>query len=141
MARTGGGAALDEGHFLHVATLMSQSEAAEADDDADADDGGEARSASSPSIGRIPNSCIPPVHGPLTACSRPASAPRHSPKDEAMQKESASPAPTPIPIPDDFPVIWLDPEDAALTWNQEGTHFPESMPPLEFDFWNCAIHT
>ncbi|MEC7842650.1 MAG: PEP-utilizing enzyme [Candidatus Latescibacterota bacterium] len=57
-----------------------------------------------------------------------------------MQKESASPAPTPIPIPDDFPVIWLDPEDAALTWNQEGTHFPESMPPLEFDFWNCAIH-
>ena len=57
-----------------------------------------------------------------------------------MQKESASPAPTPIPIPDDFPVIWLDPEDAALTWNHEGTLFPESMPPLEFDFWNCAIH-
>lgn len=57
-----------------------------------------------------------------------------------MHNEAAKPAPTPIPIPDDFPVTWHDPEDAARTWNQEDSHFPESMPPLEFDFWNCAIH-
>ena len=56
-----------------------------------------------------------------------------------MQSEAARPAPTPIPIPDDFPVTWQDPEDAVRTWDQEATHFPESMPPLEFDFWNCAI--
>ena len=57
-----------------------------------------------------------------------------------MQKKATKPAPTSIPIPADFPVTWQDPEDAAWTWDQEATHFPESMPPLEFDFWNCAIH-
>ncbi|MGY8825366.1 MAG: hypothetical protein ACKVJG_15750 [Candidatus Latescibacterota bacterium] len=44
-----------------------------------------------------------------------------------------------IPIPADFAFTWAESKDAERTWNLDGTHFPEAMPPLEFDYWHSAI--
>jgi phosphohistidine swiveling domain-containing protein len=39
----------------------------------------------------------------------------------------------PIPAPPDFPVAWEKPGDARLYWERSLSHYPDSMPPLEFE--------
>ncbi|MGH2770910.1 MAG: hypothetical protein ACRDJF_10385, partial [Actinomycetota bacterium] len=41
--------------------------------------------------------------------------------------------PQPIPVPEDFPVVWEDPEDGKLFWQLDPMHFPAPVPLLEFD--------
>jgi rifampicin phosphotransferase len=44
----------------------------------------------------------------------------------------------PIQAPDDFPVVWANPQDAALLWTRDLTHFADCLPPLEADYWRLA---
>jgi len=39
----------------------------------------------------------------------------------------------PVPEPDDFPVVWENPEDSHLFWEFDGYHYPNPMAPLEFE--------
>lgn len=40
-------------------------------------------------------------------------------------------APARIPTPPDFPVTWTSSDDEHLFWNQDGSHTPEPLPPLD----------
>ena len=44
-----------------------------------------------------------------------------------------------IPAPDDFPVTWLQPEDAELFWTQDRLHYPDPVTPLEFSVIEEAV--
>ena len=45
------------------------------------------------------------------------------------------PASNPIPpAPADFPVEWLDPRDATLTWEWDDMHMPMALTPLAADY-------
>lgn len=54
-----------------------------------------------------------------------------------MPDENAAgpPAPTPIETPENFPVIWENPEDAQLPWEYDPMHFTDPIPVLEGDMW------
>ena len=42
-------------------------------------------------------------------------------------------APQPIEAPSDFPVAWDQPGDAMLLWEQDRTHAPRQMVPLDYE--------
>lgn len=50
------------------------------------------------------------------------------------------PEPTPIPIPSDFPFTWAHPDDARLPLELDRMHFPDPVPPLEYQIWEDAMH-
>ena len=37
-------------------------------------------------------------------------------------------------MPEDFPVEWLEPRDAELTWDWDDMHFPQTLTPLAGDY-------
>lgn len=49
----------------------------------------------------------------------------------AEREAIVPPDPTLIPIPHNFPVTWLQPEEARLFWMRQQMHFPEPMTPLD----------
>lgn len=49
----------------------------------------------------------------------------------ASVEEHVTPRPTAIPLPTDFPVTWVQPEDAQRLWLRQRMHFPEPMTPLD----------
>jgi phosphohistidine swiveling domain-containing protein len=49
-------------------------------------------------------------------------------------------APGPIPVPDNFPVVWEDPDDERAFWMVERMHWPDPMTPMDFEFMRDAHH-
>jgi phosphohistidine swiveling domain-containing protein len=43
-----------------------------------------------------------------------------------------------LPIPNDFPVTWQDPDDAQQFWQIERMHWPDPIPPLDFEIMRDA---
>jgi phosphohistidine swiveling domain-containing protein/tetratricopeptide (TPR) repeat protein len=43
-----------------------------------------------------------------------------------------------LPIPADFPVSWQHPDDPHKFWRIERMHWPEPIPPLDFEFMRDA---
>ncbi len=52
---------------------------------------------------------------------------------------ATTPAPTAIEPPADFPVVWRDPAEAGLFWQQDAMHFPDPIAPLEIAYAASAI--
>jgi pyruvate,water dikinase len=46
--------------------------------------------------------------------------------------------PEPLPVPDDFPVVWEHPQDVRAFWQVERLHWPDPMPPMDFEFMRDA---
>src|SRR4026208_2571395 len=44
-------------------------------------------------------------------------------------------SPVLIPIPLDFPMTWTDPDDERKFWNQDRSHAPNPLVPLDADLW------
>ena len=42
-------------------------------------------------------------------------------------------------LADEFPIVWPQPGDAALTWTREDTHFDQVLGPLAIDFVRNAV--
>ena len=40
-----------------------------------------------------------------------------------------------IPVPANFPVTWADPDDERKFWNQDRSHAPNPLTPLDADLW------
>ena len=47
-------------------------------------------------------------------------------------------APGPIPAPPGFPVVWEQPDDDQRFWEQERTHFPAPIIPLDYSFMDIV---
>ena len=50
----------------------------------------------------------------------------------------AGPGAGPIPAPPGFPVVWEHPDDARGFWEQERTHFPEPIAPLDYSLMSLV---
>lgn len=50
---------------------------------------------------------------------------------ESTQGSDSNQAPAMIPIPPDFPVVWLQPEDAQLFWKRDQMHFPDQLKTMD----------
>jgi pyruvate,water dikinase len=48
------------------------------------------------------------------------------------------PQPRPLPVPDNFPVEWQSPDDEKMFWLRERLHWPDPMPPMDFEFMRDA---
>lgn len=55
-----------------------------------------------------------------------------------MTVVSDGPKPSPIPEPPDFPVTWQTPEDAQGFWLLERMHWPDPLPPLDYEVMRDA---
>jgi len=56
-----------------------------------------------------------------------------------MTPATTTPAPPAIEPQLDFPVVWADPAEAALFWQQDAMHFPDAIRPLEMAYAASAI--
>ena len=57
-----------------------------------------------------------------------------APEPEAVPVVDAAPPPDLIEVPDDFPVEWVEPRDAELTWYWDDMHMPQALTPLAGDY-------
>ena len=57
----------------------------------------------------------------------------------ADQEKQHPPEPQPVQPPDDFPVVWQDPEDAQMQWEFDNMHRTEPTPYLESEMWDTCI--
>lgn len=60
------------------------------------------------------------------------------PRAAAAPPMTTGPGAGPIPTPPDFPVVWEQPGDEQKFWEQERTHFPAPIVPLDYSLMDLV---